>query len=683
MAFVQFFTPTRILLLLFVVAIVLVNPMGNFPLNDDWAYAHNTYALALENRWEFSDWPAMTLVAHTLWGTLFCKVFGASFTVLRFSTLLLAASGVVAFQRILSLLNVDSRTALFYGFLLLFNPLWFVLAHSYMTDVPFLSVFLWALFFFFKTVESPRVEHFLPACFFALWACMIRQLGLVLPLAFGVVFLYQHRWSLRNLLFALSPFALCYLAVAGLETWLRSRGQLPESYTGLKSLLDAVQFNEALGKTVAKRGGIILLTMGLFLLPGVMAYRKGFAQGWGFGRIMPALVVSFLLFMGWSEFPTGNVFYNLGLGPVVLKGIPSNHLEIAKLSAVGLFCIRLLAATGAILLLIQWRQASESGNQARSVRMILWILIGCFALFNCLNWIMIDRYLLMFVPLMLLLLAIGQSLPPSKFSWAMAFMLSLFSIAATHDYLAWNRARHQGLHDLLAQGVSPKEIDGGFEFNGFYKTGPKRSMRGQKSWWFVRDDEWVASLGSLYGYDLVRAMPYQRWLPPSTDSILIQRRKATVLRDSLYCDMEQISTDSSVFLPNAGRLQPGNVQTRSAKRSRSGAYSAQLDWKNAFGLSLALEPFERHERFVAYVWRYPAVAEAGFIIAANDAESFWFSEGSYLIQRDSAGWGLLEMDVYIPEKAVGQAGKLYLWNPSEKDTVWFDDFKLYRRKALE
>ena len=42
---------------------LLIGLRGEFPLNDDWAYAHNTYALAQEGRWYFSDWPAMTLVA--------------------------------------------------------------------------------------------------------------------------------------------------------------------------------------------------------------------------------------------------------------------------------------------------------------------------------------------------------------------------------------------------------------------------------------------------------------------------------------------------------------------------------------------------------------------------------------------------------------------------------------------
>ncbi|MFN0036665.1 MAG: hypothetical protein ACKVUS_16485, partial [Saprospiraceae bacterium] len=357
------------------------------------------------------------------------------------------------------------------------------------------------------------------------------------------------------------------------------------------------------------------------------------------------------------------------------------HPELVQLPAAGLFFMRLLAACGAMLLVARLGQGADGlGQRARTLRIFVWIAVGSFVLFNCLNWIMIDRYLLVFVPLALLLLAAGQPFQPGRMAWAMAIALSIFSVAATHDYLSWNRARHQGLREIMAQGVTPREIDGGFEFNGFYKTGPRRSMGGEKSWWFVYDDAWAVSLGRMYGYDVVRAVPYRRWLPPCTDSILVSRRKPTVLRDSVWCDMEQVSVDSSAFLPIAGSFQIGNGQTRSDRRSFGGRHSAQLDAKNPYGLSLSIDSFERHERFVGRVWRYPAVCNAGFVLAANDAARFWVSETDYLVQRDSSGWGLLEIDLHIPEKAVGQAGKIYLWNPSDRDTVWFDDFKLFRLK---
>ena len=45
----------------------------------------------------------------------------------------------------------------------------------------------------------------------------------------------------------------------------------------------------------------------------------------------------------------------------------------------------------------------------------------------------------------------------------------ILTIGATHDYLSWNRVRWQALHNLMQEPqISPNDIDGGFEFNGWY-----------------------------------------------------------------------------------------------------------------------------------------------------------------------------------------------------------------------
>jgi hypothetical protein len=146
--------------------------------------------------------------------------------------------------------------------------------------------------------------------------------------------------------------------------------------------------------------------------------------------------------------------------------------------------------------------------------------------------------------------------------------------------------------------------------------------------------------------------------------------------------MEKISADSTTYIPLAGNIQPGDGKTQSAIRSHSGKYAAQLDGKQPYGLTIPLAPFERYERYIVRVWRYPAKGTgACLVIAGSDSQKLWISEGDHIIEQDSSGWGLLDVDLSIPEKAIGMDGKIYLWNPSDKDTVWFDDFTLYRYRA--
>ena len=73
---------------LWLAVIVVVDPRGEFPLNDDWAYAWSVKTLLQEGRFQLSDWGAVNLLPQTLWGWLFSVPGGFSFTALRVSTLI-------------------------------------------------------------------------------------------------------------------------------------------------------------------------------------------------------------------------------------------------------------------------------------------------------------------------------------------------------------------------------------------------------------------------------------------------------------------------------------------------------------------------------------------------------------------------------------------------------------------
>jgi len=48
--------------------VAIVEPRGDFPLNDDWAFAHSAQWLLGEGRIRLSEWVAMNLVPQTLAG---------------------------------------------------------------------------------------------------------------------------------------------------------------------------------------------------------------------------------------------------------------------------------------------------------------------------------------------------------------------------------------------------------------------------------------------------------------------------------------------------------------------------------------------------------------------------------------------------------------------------------------
>jgi hypothetical protein len=100
-----------------------------------------------------------------------------------------------------------------------------------------------------------------------------------------------------------------------------------------------------------------------------------------------------------------------------------------------------------------------------------------------------------------------------------------FSIAGTHDYLSWNRARWQALNNLMTElRLSPSDIDGGYEFNGWYLPESEYRTKTAKSLWWVDGDDFMVTFGAVPGFTELRRYPYRRWIPPAHGNILVLGR---------------------------------------------------------------------------------------------------------------------------------------------------------------
>jgi hypothetical protein len=91
---------------------------------------------------------------------------------------------------------------------------------------------------------------------------------------------------------------------------------------------------------------------------------------------------------------------------------------------------------------------------------------------------------------------------------------ALFSIAATHDYLAWNRVRWELGRGLLARGADPLEVAGGFEFNGWHNYDVFRARGGigtVYTWWYD-DRRYLIALQPEPGYRVDGRQSYDSWV---------------------------------------------------------------------------------------------------------------------------------------------------------------------------
>jgi hypothetical protein len=92
--------------------------------------------------------------------------------------------------------------------------------------------------------------------------------------------------------------------------------------------------------------------------------------------------------------------------------------------------------------------------------------------------------------------------------------LIFFCVAATHDYIEWNRLRWNMGSSLLQRGVNPLYVAGGFEFNAWhnYDTFVARGNIGKvHHWWYDRRD-YAISMKPDADYIVLDRKEYYSWL---------------------------------------------------------------------------------------------------------------------------------------------------------------------------
>lgn len=139
---------------LLVITLLFVPPRGDFPLNDDWIYAQTVQNIMETGRYEPNVYADPVYIVHAYWGALVCRVFGFSFTALRFSTLLVALLGSWLAARCAKEAGLDQASSLLIGLLLFANPIALNLSYTFMTDIPFLMLSTASGLLFLRALNS-------------------------------------------------------------------------------------------------------------------------------------------------------------------------------------------------------------------------------------------------------------------------------------------------------------------------------------------------------------------------------------------------------------------------------------------------------------------------------------------------------------------------------------------------
>jgi len=537
---------------IWIVMITLVNPIGEFPLNDDWVYALAVKSVLETGYYQFPSPSSANVGPQVYWGALFCFLFGFSFTALRFSTLILGLIGILVLYQLIRELGNDQKTALLCALTLAVNPIYFGLANSFMTEIPFISLVTISSYYLMRGLQSNASFHIALGLAFSFAAILVRQLGVLILVGFAFAYPVKYGFRLKNILKASLPFILGILLHVAYQYWMVNSGRTPL----LMVHSDISKLPSSSISTWAMREFAInaFVYLGFFLIPVLILFIQQTPNGYTKKHLRVFLIslISFAAFILWlflrkdNTLPSlTNVLIKSGIGPLTLRDtfiLSLNNPSVPQVLSIfwgGMTVLSAIAASAFICYI--WLATKQfviefKNHKSRSStwKFLLPITMGG-AYFSVLMFIssgylsMFDRYLLPLIPIAILLLTnikfqailprhnVGQVL-----SAAFIILYAAFSVAATHDYISWNRARWSAINNLLIDNkVSPNQIDGGYEFNGLFLYDPKYKNKEGKSWWWVNEDEYIITSGPLQGYTEYSRYPFSRWLTLSKSNIFI------------------------------------------------------------------------------------------------------------------------------------------------------------------
>ena len=506
------------------IAILLVNPIGNFPLNDDRQYAFPVQQLVEDGVLKMKGYFSPNIILQVGWGALWCLMGGVfSFTFLRFSTLVLAVLGTILFFHLCKRLGFKPNVALVGALVFLSSPLYFNLSFSFMTDVPFVMLLIGTNMAALAYMEVEKWKWLILICILSIGSFLIRQPGILFLPIFGAWVILNERGSLKSwMLF----FGFTILGVAtyfGYDKVIKpligiSDNFLPVSSLYLNTILEQpLIFVKELFKKFVKIWiyfGFYALPILPFVWPRVRSTLK-FRPLQIVGILAANLALLYYLHSIQKIFPFGgNILYNYGLGPELLKDVYTlqiqNTPQLPIFNMYGLNFISQISAT--ILCMLIWKnRTSYTSLQQRFFSFLLLFSLGYLLVMSILNFF--DRYIMFpIVVFFLLLLPFAKVEKSSWKTYIPLILMGVFSLLATHDYLSWNRAKHEAFNWLQANEVSITEMDAGFEYNGFYNFFLDRDIQEGQSHWWITDDTWTISFGSIPKHDIAHKIEYRRWL---------------------------------------------------------------------------------------------------------------------------------------------------------------------------
>lgn len=522
-----------LLLIIFMIVEWFINPFGEFCLNDDWAYAASVKTLINTNKFYTGQWPAMTLYAHVLWGLIFSKVFGFSFSILRISILVLSFISLWLTNNLFFNLTKNKIYSFSIGILLLFNPLFLGLSNSYMTDISFFCFFIMSILFFQKYYSKENSYYLIFGFSASIVAIFIRQFGIILPLSFLLVSLIQYlnNKSKKHAIFYSLLFSTFILLLLFLFEHQNAK-TLNESSSYQGFFYSKKTIKISLLETLEHfyvRLGLFLLYSGLFLFPiliseTVSIYNR-FKTSSYFSKITISIFLLLIIFV-LHYFPCGNYIYNCGIGLETTFDLLELKQNINHSYSNLLFnTLIIFSVIGNILLIVLMFTFSSPIKQVKKYfirnpfQLFCILTLFFYTIFITISNSFFDRYALTFFIIILLIIT-QKNFQLKRIPILTKIAISIyaiFTLLSIKDYFNYNKIKTIAINDLEnVHFIPPQNINGGFEYNMWQSYSSNLKCDNSNNY-----KDYTLSFSLINGYSKFKQYSYQRYIPYKIDTIFV------------------------------------------------------------------------------------------------------------------------------------------------------------------
>ena len=544
----------------YLLLILLVRPWGNYPLNDDWIYARVLKHFVTTGRFVFDHDTGAAFIGQGVLAAPVVRILGFSHTALRCLTMTFGALILCLLWLLLRAVEVRPGIRAAVLLLVVWNPLFGWLSLSFMTEIygyffALLGALAWLRDRRAHTegalVSWPGAIATALAIGAGFW---IRQYCvLAFPALLGATFLTVWReGSWRRLLKSLPHLAGSCLVfgavIAGYFWYARTWAQVP--MTDYSHRLGRIWPINPLSALV--QCGTFLTYMSAFFLPLLVLTVRPWSR-----RMAPAAILlgclgaaSALVFLNMpahpelhTQFPfLSNIIRNTGVGPVLFFDVNTLRLSSpAWPSAVWSAIECLLLAANGIWAAVIFAVPGVLRKGGLRAELLLFALLFSLAALTATTLVdrlaVFDRYYLPETFGLALALALVLSNAP-RVSYArftvVLLPLAFFTIAGLHDYFRWSDAGWDLYREALRSGVSPANILGSYEMNGWHAFDLYRSNVTPPacigpchcdSDWDCLDDSYRVGMNVYGNYEVVAQRRPRYWLAPGPPVILSRRKK--------------------------------------------------------------------------------------------------------------------------------------------------------------